>query len=93
MNPRACLLLAVLVCRLSPVRAGTDDAFRRGLEFSRAGQFPEAAAAFEKSVAAQPAAGTLVNLGLAEWQRGHAGAAIHHQAVQVLVVKLWWPSI
>ena len=76
MNPRACLLLAVLVCRLSPVRAGTDDAFRRGLEFSRAGQFPEAAAAFEKSATAQPAAGTLVNLGLAEWQRGHAGAAI-----------------
>ena len=43
---------------------------------SRAGQFPEAAAAFEKSAQARPAAGTLVNLGIAEWQRGHAGAAI-----------------
>jgi tetratricopeptide (TPR) repeat protein len=76
MSLRAGIILAVLVCRLNPVRAASDDTFTRGLEFSRAGQFPEAAAAFEKSATVQPAAGTLVNLGLAEWQRGHAGAAI-----------------
>ena len=52
------------------------DPFVQGVEFSHAGQFPEAAVAFEKSAQAVPAAGTLVNLGLAEWQRGHAGAAI-----------------
>ncbi len=57
-------------------QAATNDSFSRGMALSRAGEFPEAAAAFEKSAQAQPASGTLVNLGLAEWQRGHAGAAI-----------------
>jgi tetratricopeptide (TPR) repeat protein len=57
-------------------RAATNDFFAQGVELIQAGQFPEAAAAFEKSAHAQPSAGTLVNLGLAEWQRGHAGAAI-----------------
>jgi len=71
-----CIILATLVCAFNPGHAATNDAFARGIELSRAGQFPEAAAAFEKSAAAQPAAGTLVNLGLAEWQRGHAGGAI-----------------
>jgi len=69
-------LLALLVGVLNPGRVAADDFFKRGLELSRAGQFPEAAAAFEQAAGAQPAAGTLVNLGLAEWQRGHAGAAI-----------------
>lgn len=70
------MVLAALICVMNPVRAAINDTFAQGLELSRAGQFPEAAAAFEKSAAIQPAAGTLVNLGLAEWQRGHAGAAI-----------------
>ena len=69
-------LLALLMCVLIPDRAVADDAFHRGLGLSRAGQFPEAAAAFKQAAAVQPAAGTLVNLGLAEWQRGRAGAAI-----------------
>ena len=56
--------------------AATGDTFERGVEASRAGQFPEAAAAFEGAAQAHPAAGTLVNLGLAEWQSGHAGLAI-----------------
>ncbi len=79
MIPCVCILLAMLstwACGLNPVHAAAGDAFTRGLELSRAGQFPEAAADFEKSAAAQPAAGTLVNLGLAEWQCGHAGRAI-----------------
>jgi len=54
----------------------TNDWFACGIELSRAGQFPQAAEAFEDANKAQPAAGTLLNLGLAEWQRGHAGAAI-----------------
>ena len=70
------IVLAALVCVVNFSRAATNDFFARGIELSRAGQFPEAATAFENSAAAQPAAGTLVNLGLAEWQRGHAGAAI-----------------
>ena len=69
-------LLAALMQVVNLSQAATNDFFARGLEFSHAGQFPEAAAAFEQAARAQPAAGTLLNLGLAEWQRGHAGAAI-----------------
>ena len=54
----------------------TNDLFTTGMELSRNGEFPEAAAAFEKSALIRPATGTLVNLGVAEWLRGHAGAAI-----------------
>ena len=70
------VVLALLVCLTVPGRAAPNDFFARGMELSRAGQFPEAAAVFEKAVEAGPSAGVLVNLGLAEWQRGHAGAAI-----------------
>ena len=73
---RPALLLAVLVCAATACQAATNDFFAQGVELSRAGQFPEAAAAFEKSARARPAAGTLVNLGISEWRRGHAGAAI-----------------
>ena len=70
------VLVAALVCFAQTGRAATNDFFAQGVGLSRAGQFPEAAAAFEKSVQAQPAAGTLVNLGIADWRRGRAGAAI-----------------
>ena len=75
---RFCLvLLAVIFNAAEPIHAAaTNDFFAQGVELSRAGQFPEAAAAFEKSAQAQPAAGTLMNLGIAEWRSGHAGAAI-----------------
>ena len=69
------LCLALLLLGISAY-ASTNDLFTRGLQFSGNGQFPEAAAAFGKLSVEQPAAGTLVNLGLAEWQRGHAGPAI-----------------
>ena len=68
----AALFLAVELSRAG----GTNDFFAQGVALNRAGRFPEAAAAFEKSARRQPAAGTLVNLGIAEWQRGHAGTAI-----------------
>ena len=71
------VLVAVLVClSQSSHAAATNEYFAQGVELSQAGLFPEAAAAFEKSAQARPAAGTLVNLGIAEWRRGHAGAAI-----------------
>jgi len=70
-------LMAVMVFAAETVHAAaTNDFFAQGIVLSRAGQFPDAAAAFEKTAQAQPASGTLLNLGLAEWQRGHAGAAI-----------------
>jgi tetratricopeptide (TPR) repeat protein len=71
------IFLAALFSAIEISRAdGTNDFFAQGVELNRAGRLPEAAAAFEKSAHAQPAAGTLVNLGVAEWRRGHAGAAI-----------------
>ena len=69
-------LTALLGATAAGGAAATNDLFTRGLVLSHAGQFPEAAAAFADSMKAQPAAGTLVNLGLAEWQRGRAGPAI-----------------
>jgi hypothetical protein len=71
-----CVVLAALICTVNFSRAATNDLFQQGVELSRAGQFPEAAAAFEKSAQAQPACGTLINLGIADWRRGRAGAAI-----------------
>ena len=70
--------LILLICAVAAdfACAAANDFFARGVEFSRAGQYPEAASAFAQSAQAQPATGTLLNLGLAEWQRGHAGAAI-----------------
>ena len=56
--------------------ADTNDLFAQGLALARAGQFPEAAAVFGKSAQNRPAVGTLVDQGIAEWERGHAGAAI-----------------
>ena len=77
MSRRRFIFLAVLWLAVEFSRAGTTNSFfAQGLQLNHAGQFPEAAAAFETSARAQPASGTLVNLGLAEWQRGHAGAAI-----------------
>jgi hypothetical protein len=64
-----------LICALN-LGAATNDYFTRGVDLSHTGQFPEAATAFQNAAKTQPAAGTLLNLGLAEWQRGHAGAAI-----------------
>lgn len=76
MKIRLVLFLALAGCGGFAGWAAPDDGFAQGLEWSRAGQFPEAAAALAKSAAAAPAAGTFVNLGLAEWQCGHAGQAI-----------------
>ena len=71
------IVLTLALVLFAPVsRAVTTDFFAQGMELSRAGNFPEAAAAFASSKQQQPASGALVNLGLAEWQRGHAGAAI-----------------
>ena len=70
------LLTCLLLLTLNSSRADTTNSFTHGIDLSRAGQFPEAAAAFENSAKTQLAAGTLLNLGLAEWQRGRAGAAI-----------------
>lgn len=77
MSRRSFIFVAGLICAAATGHAAaTNDFFAQGLAACRAGQIPEAAAAFENSIRRQPAAGTLDNLGVVEWQRGHAGAAI-----------------
>ena len=70
------LLLAIFFSQTYCWANPANDSFLQGVTAYQAGKFPEAAAAFEKSAQTQPAAGTFINLGLAEWQRGHAGTAI-----------------
>jgi hypothetical protein len=70
------LAFALMVYLTAPVHAATNEFFARGIQLSRAGLYPEAAAVFEEEAKVEPSAGVLVNLGLAEWQRGHGGAAI-----------------
>jgi hypothetical protein len=50
--------------------------FQAGNLAYRSGEYGAASAAFRDSARAQPASGTLQNLGLAEWQRGQPGLAI-----------------
>lgn len=69
-------ILTALVCAAEPDFATNNDFFAQGMDDYRAGNFPEATRAFEQSVAQHPSAGALVNLGITQWQRGHAGAAI-----------------
>lgn len=70
------IIITVLACSFAGARAATNECFAAGITAYRAGQFTLAARAFEADAAVRPAAGTFVNLGLAEWQRGHAGPAI-----------------
>jgi hypothetical protein len=70
------VLVLALVGLILKARAATDDVFTHTVASARAGQLSEAGVAFEKSVQARPSSGGFVNLGITEWQRGHAGAAI-----------------
>jgi hypothetical protein len=56
--------------------AAGETHFRAGVTAYETGQFELAAQGFKDSLAEQPAAGTLINLGLAEWQGRHVGEAI-----------------
>lgn len=52
------------------------DFFAQGTTAYQAGEFAEAATAFQKSIEQRPASGAFLNLGLVEWQRGDAGTAM-----------------
>jgi tetratricopeptide (TPR) repeat protein len=69
------LILALQLAAQNSFAAG-ETGFRAGVAAYEAGQFDLAAQAFRAALAKKPAAGTLVNLGLAEWQRGKTGEAI-----------------
>jgi hypothetical protein len=73
------LFLPVLVwlfCLTTQSHAAMDNGFTNGLAAARSGDFAVAVADFEKSVSQRPSSGALLNLGIVEWQRGHAGPAI-----------------
>jgi hypothetical protein len=73
------LLLALCISGIgqSALRAGSpEELFRDGTAAFRVADYAGAIKAFRQSADIQPASGTLHDLGLAEWHRGHAGAAI-----------------
>jgi hypothetical protein len=79
-NPRLHLLIASLSLALPAPAQETNTApgvaFTNGVAACLVGQYADAARAFRESADHRPAAGTLVNLGIAEWRRGRPGRAI-----------------
>lgn len=76
-QPFAVFLIALfLFCYVASAGAATNEAFAHGLDMAKAGHFPEAANVFQTEAAKHPSAGSLINLGIVEWQRGRAGNAI-----------------
>ena len=81
-NPRAggytrgLLLVILLLCVASTRASSFEDLFNDGTQSYKSGQYARASDAFAKSAAEHPASGTLLNLGLSEWQRGKVGPAI-----------------
>lgn len=69
-------LFAALLFSTACSQAEPTNFFTNGLIAAQHGDFSAAAAEFQKLAQAQPSCGALVNLGIAEWQRGHAGTAI-----------------
>ena len=70
-------VLCILVWLVAPfVTWAAVDPFRQGVNEFESGAFAKAVTNFSIAAEHRPASGTLVNLGLAEWRRGRAGAAV-----------------
>ena len=69
-------LLVVILSGVLNHSVAADAAFAKGLVAGRAGEFNLAAKELQASCAAQPASGTLLNLGIAHWRSGRTGEAI-----------------
>lgn len=81
MNLRTCFAIVLAFAAFAgfakevpPIDA--HSAFSEGASAYASGDFAKAAQAFQKSAAEHPSTGALLNLGLAQWRRGHAGAAV-----------------
>jgi len=74
--PLAVCLLGLLLSLVTLSAASPDTLFQDGVNAYREAEYARAAEAFRESVALQPAAGALQNLGNAEWQCRRAGTAI-----------------
>ncbi len=71
------LLVCVgLAVASSCAAASPSDLFQQGSQAYVAGGYAQAAQLFGEAAAASPSAGTLHNLGNAEWQCGHVGPAV-----------------
>lgn len=70
------LIIAFACCALGCQATANRDPFTVGTAAYAAGDYETAVVAFREAASAGPAAGTLLNLGLAEWQRGAVGPAI-----------------
>jgi tetratricopeptide (TPR) repeat protein len=68
-------ILTMLMFTKNSLVAG-ETHFQAGVAAYEAGRFDLAARVFGDSLAENPAAGTLLNLGLADWYRGRTGEAI-----------------
>jgi len=75
---RALVLCCALAGFIAPPTAvaTTTNAFHSGLAAYESGQFAAAARTFREATTNSPATGSFLNLGLSEWRRGRAGAAI-----------------
>lgn len=70
------VLIVALCFFAARSQAVTNDFFARGMSAQSAGDFVVAAALFESGLKQQPSVGAYVNLGITQWQGGHAGTAI-----------------
>lgn len=75
---RSATRVALLLLLLAAPQSGHagPDAFQQGTNAYALGDYATAATAFAAAAGQIPAAGTLQNLGLAEWQSGRRGRAI-----------------
>lgn len=76
--PTVGILALALMLSIAGARAVSvaEALFQQGARAYAEGTYPLAAEAFRESARLEPAAGTLQNLGNAEWQRGRAGHAV-----------------
>jgi hypothetical protein len=81
MNRRNLMLVLLLVLSMacSSIMANSSvsqGSFVAGTQAFKSSDFEHAAESFRQSALLRPASGTYQNLGLAEWQRSHVGAAV-----------------
>jgi hypothetical protein len=67
---------ALSICRISDAETTAVSLFQDGLNAARSGELEQAAKAFRNSSVQQPATGTLLDLGIVEWQRRQPGLAV-----------------
>jgi hypothetical protein len=70
------VVLLLLLVFLANLAAGQTNLFQQGAKAYDDGDYPAAAKTYDELSRQQPAAGTLLNLGIAEWRRGRTGFAV-----------------